>query len=307
MLISLRLFLTVFFAAAAAAKQVTGRSGLYTIVGDSLKVLDDTHQLLQSLHSALQPVLDDLKTTDENGKPTPSAAYKLFFKSPVNIPFVTSIFINTTTGVGVLPNYQGPFHFQGSPVIYTLSAPGQIIAHQDGVAVDMFQRCTSSSTLTATHPTGTPYILLCPFFWTATPPSIYDTLPPKSTDGAAAPNCLKTNHRLNKFILNGGDDGTSLIQYRMWILMEEIAHYYIFQSLQTNEDVRPVNDVLKLPYKRTKAIVQSYMYYAASELSPPVSIWGTPLPGGGNLCSDRDRCVRELHRSPQNSETRRGT
>ncbi|KAI4112304.1 MAG: hypothetical protein LQ338_008327, partial [Usnochroma carphineum] len=220
-------------------------------------------KLLQNLWSALQPALRDISATKPDGTPKASAAYTTFFKDSANIPFVRDLLTNITTGVSML---SGDFAYsvKGSPVFYSVTEHGEINANLNGKMVDLWDHYLQNPTVTASQLGKTPYIVLSPYFWKAIPPFIYGSNPPTPVGDSPASNCLTVNRATNQFRLNDAQHwGGNLIQYRMWILMEELAHYYTTLSRGKTNDVQSANTLLRLSAKDSLETAQAYMYYAA--------------------------------------------
>ncbi|KAL8672106.1 MAG: hypothetical protein Q9168_003411 [Polycauliona sp. 1 TL-2023] len=227
-------------------------------------------KLLGNLLSNLQPVLQDLEA------PTTSPAYDTFFKTAANKPFLTKLFKNIITGAPVYappstPQWWQPYSPTGSPIIMVISQRGQ--AH--GKLGDFVW--------------GT-LVMICPFFFDARPPQVYGDIPPLSINGQPASTCLTVNAVTQRFaagtprLYYHQATGFRLTQYRMWILLEELAHLY--SNTARNErgiDKYNVNDCVKLSAKDSLANGPSYSYYAAS-----VAGKCTEYPQPKNKGPDRD-------------------
>ncbi|KAL8969110.1 MAG: hypothetical protein Q9183_002150 [Haloplaca sp. 2 TL-2023] len=236
-------------------------SGPYNAVSIDQREIDGVLRLLKSLRHALVPVLDDLLATKPDGTPNPSAAYLTFFKDARNMPFVREMFNKVIQGPSLVRDQDYHFSNGGRPVIWSITQLGELT----GGDIDVYTRCARNKFNTATWVNPSPYIALCPAFWEARPPVIFGGIPPAPADGLPASNCLGLSRRAQLFTYKAGDGGASLIQWRMWTLLEELLHYYIELSTQRDSvDVRPVNDVVRLPAPNALYTVQAYLYYAAS-------------------------------------------
>lgn len=241
-------------------------SGNYTVVTvDSQDRNNQAVALLQKLWTALQPVIQDLQATNTDGTPKPSAAYKTFFKDPKNMPFVLDIFTKITRGDSMISN-DDKYHFShnGSPVFFSLTDFGQLLATDR--SFDAFSGCANPVD-TAGWNEGSPWIRLCPSFWTGQSPIMYGDVPPPSVNGAPASNCLRVNRAGTRFSLTDHYHiGYDLIQYRMWVMMEELVHYYVkLSSGRGAEDTGSANRVFRLSAEDSLYSAQAYMFYAASE------------------------------------------
>lgn len=229
--------------------------------------------LLENLWSALLPVVQDATAA------SPSSAYTTFFKDPNNRPFVAALLNNVTLGASVLPPATPPPAWQpwtpnGNPVFYAISARGQFSALVNDVQTDMLDFCNDNVFHTAAYPSTNPpipFIIICPFFWTAQAPNVYGDLPPSAVNGQPASNCLSVNTAINRFRYNGrrpdGNPlGFSLTQYRMWILLEEIVHHYTYVLQGQTLDQYDINKCFRLSAQSSLMTAHTYVYYAASKL-----------------------------------------
>lgn len=165
-----------------------------------------------------------------------------------------------------------PYSVKGSPVFYSVTEHGEISANIEGKMIDVWDYYLQNPTATATQLRHTPYIILFPYFWTANPPQMYGDIPPTPVGDSPASNCLTVNTAINRFRLTDALHwGGTLIQYRMWLLMEELAHYYTTQSRGKTNDVQNANTLFWLSAKDSLETVQAYMYYTACELSSATS------------------------------------
>lgn len=139
---------------------------------------------------------------------------------------------------------------------------------------DMFDFCSQHPSFTAVVPHTTvdlpnPFVLLCPYFFEEQPPAVYGNIPPASVGGRPASNCLAVSTISNKFKKDtprGQPTGYGLLQYRMWILLEELAHLYSRSSTGKNSlDYYNINRCVKMTPDEALLNGPSYPYYAASE------------------------------------------
>ena len=79
---------------------------------------------------------------------------------------------------------------------------------------------------------GTPFIIVCPMFFTH---STLESYPPPNT-------CAKLTPDKTRF----EEDSRQCVQYRMWILLEEIAHYYITMTTGARLDVYSINRCVQM-------------------------------------------------------------
>ena len=229
-----------------AARFDVRKSGQYWMINcgsDNSATLDVT---LKGLYLALLPIIEDTKLSN------PSPAFKAFFKDASNAPFVSEVLTNVTTGVARHPN--NPPFTNGSPTFFCPTAAGQFQANLKGGQIDLYIHCLQTETSVAFYLNPLPYIVLCSKFWT----SPYARSPPSN-------NCLSVNTYINKFRGNG----ETLYAFNMWILLEEIVHYYLTASSKTSlkQEVYDVNKAFRLSADKAVANAVSYSYYAASKSS----------------------------------------
>lgn len=222
--------------------------------------------MLNLLWKALLPVVQDAL----NSQTRPSAAYKAFFKNPANAIFVAQILSNVTTGTARRPPH-APWS-NGSPTIIC-PRPGCsfILQGPDGSEVDAETQCKDLDNPIATYLNPTPYIVLCPAFFTGvggpiTPPS---------------DSCPTVNHAINRFRRKPTDytnAGLSVVHCQMWILLEEIVHYYLFTTPQytyLKPEVYDINKAWRLSPQKALRNAPNYAYYAASKCARCCSSYGT--------------------------------
>lgn len=225
-------------------------SGQYMMVNCGSHRGPQLDSLLQNLWRSLLPVIQDAQLSN------PSPAFKAFFKDSSNAPFVAEVLTNVTTGVARHPS-AFPYT-NGSPTFLCPTAVGQFPTSIAGRQIDMYTHCLQSETPVATYGNPLPYIFLCPKFWT----SPYANLPPLNS-------CLSVNTYINRFRGNG----QTLHAFKVWILLEEILHYYIHASSKPNlePEVYDVNKAFRLRADQAVGNGISYAYYAASKPSASVN------------------------------------
>ena len=98
---------------------------------------------------------------------------------------------------------------------------------------------------------GTPYIIVCPIFFTYARLQSY---PPPNTCAKLTPDKTRFEENVAHFI-----------EYRMWILLEEIAHYYITMTTDAKLDVYGINRCVRMDGNDSSRNPGNYRFYAASE------------------------------------------
>lgn len=197
--------------------------------------------LLYTLSHTLQPVITDLDFS------TSSNAYTTLFKDIAYVPYVRDVFSNITTGTSVPPE---PGTQSSTPIFICVDGQDQVSYRENDKRVDAYSRCRTHSETPAIALLKSPYIVLCPFFFTQ--PSI----PLQS-----ASSCLTVASHRTRFVQNG----KTLIKYQLWHVLHELVHYYVYSTLQDNIDIYNINACLALTAKSAVLNAQSYVYYAASK------------------------------------------
>ena len=197
--------------------------------------------LLSTLSNTLQPVITDL------GSSISSDAYTTFFKDIAHAPYVRDVFYNITTGVSVPPE---PGAQSSTPVFICVDGRDQVSYRENGKRVDVYTRCRALGEVPAIALLKSPYIVICPFFFTL--PSI----PAQSTS-----TCLTVDSYRTRFVQNG----KSLVKYQLWHVLHELVHYYVYATVQDHMDIYNINACLALKAKNAVLNAQSYVYYAASK------------------------------------------
>ncbi|KAL8783334.1 MAG: hypothetical protein Q9213_004709 [Squamulea squamosa] len=228
--------------------------------------------LLDNLFQNLKPVIQDLQAS------TQSQAYKTFFHDEANKPFLLALFTNISTGAVAYPHTDppqpwAPYSPTAAPIFWTITQREQLQIKLKGRTIDAHDQCTSVHGTTAynlwTPGNPNPIILICPYFYDAPPHVIFGDIPPVSVKGLPASNCLEVNRATNRFKRKTGRHsfvGFELTMYRMWILLEELAHvYYQVATGRGGMDRYSVNKVTELSPQDALANGPSYVYYAASE------------------------------------------
>ncbi|KAL9008490.1 MAG: hypothetical protein Q9173_006389, partial [Seirophora scorigena] len=209
------------------------RRGRYTAVSKVESEVYKIHHLLDRLKTHLRPALNDLRAVNPDGTPNISNAYATFFTDTVLVPQVDDILTKVTTGVSMLPETKVQYSLNGSPVIMSVVSHGDFRYVRDGEVLDAWDYYLErNKTETAVWLKESPYILLFPFFWEANPPQMNGDVPPPSFDNRPAWNCLIVDRSRNRFRGNddpalGGINSMALIQWRTWVLMEQLLYYYI--------------------------------------------------------------------------------
>lgn len=201
--------------------------------------------LLDELWTVLQLSIHDASLTQ------PSPAFRTFFASAHNAPYVTQLLSNVTTGVALYPPEQ-QFQQTGSPLLVCATGGGQIVGKSGGV--DYYYQCLLDPYDSLFAISGTPYIVICPYLFSSGDPD----LPP-------ADNCLTVNTSINRFRQLGSD----FKKFKVWILLEGIVHYYIYATTGISVDfATDANECARLGAAQTVENPSNYLYYVASKPCP---------------------------------------
>ncbi|KAL8920555.1 MAG: hypothetical protein Q9208_006177 [Pyrenodesmia sp. 3 TL-2023] len=248
-------------------------TGRYSAVSRNEPEVYRIDRLLQKLWANLQPALKDIKAVKANGNPKISRAYTTFFADTRLVSLVGDILTKVTNGTSMLPgNYKHSFN--GSPVFWSVTSRKELVVNVEGKMVDVWDYyLENNKTLTAFSITDSPYIVLYPYFWESNPPNMYGDVPPAPVGNVPAWNCLTVDRRSNRFRLTDALAwGSQLIQWRTWVLMEELVHHYNQLTQGTTGDTQNANLLITLPPFIRLFTPQAYMYYAACKLPSAPSV-----------------------------------
>lgn len=212
---------------------------------------NNIYTLLITLRQTLQLGITDL------GSSTSSDAYNTFFKDIANAPYVREVFSNIIKGASVPPEPGIP---SSAPLFICVDGRDQVTFNENNRQVDAYTRCHTLGETPAMALLTTPYLVICPVFFT------HPAIPLQSTA-----SCLDVDPRRSRFV----QDGKSLIKYQMWHILHELVHYYVYSTKGRHLDVYGINACLALRSAYAVLNAQSYTYYIASE-------WITQL---SRLCS----------------------
>ncbi|MCJ1479739.1 hypothetical protein MMC13_008425 [Lambiella insularis] len=252
--------LTQLSTAALIPRQI-GYAGQYAIVNcgpDNTAIL---HTLLDEVYTALLPAVQDAKSTQ-------GPAFQAFFKDAKNGAGVSNLLANIAEGAAAFPP---PDHISnGAPVFFCVTRKGQLTGRFDsstGPPFDAFDRC--SDRLVAQSLSGTKYISICPSFWTS--PALVTSPPAPPANNQPASNCLSLSRNQKQFrgTANNRHGAGGLVQYKVWVVLEELVHSYIFAAFglgghSSALDIYDANAALKLSAKDSLLNAPNYVLYVAS-------------------------------------------
>ena len=228
--------------------------GPYNIYNCGRERASELANLLDELQIALRPAIHD------SMRPRSSSAFKPFFKQISQAPFVATLLTNVLNGTAKTEPFI-PESPNGSPVLYCLNATDLLVSTAPDPATggtkdtDWFSKCNADEI--AFYPGFVPprqFIVICEAFWMNHIPDV----PTRRT-------CASINRSTNLY----RGSGQNLKGFRMWIILEELAHYYIYTTtLRTDApDVYDINECVGLSPEMASLNAPSYVYYVASEYS----------------------------------------
>lgn len=203
------------------------RSGRYTIVNCGNRDAARLVNLLDDLWNVLQASIGDASLV------SPSPAFRTFFNSASNAPYVKQLLTNVTTGVSLYPPEQ-PFQQTGSPLFICATAGGQVVGQRGGI--DYYFQCLLDAYDSLMAISGTPYIVVCPYLFAS-----------GVSDSPPAHNCLSVNTSINRFRALGVD----FTKFKVWVLLEAILKYYIYATTGSSGNIATdANRCLRLGAKQ---------------------------------------------------------
>ena len=218
------------------------RNGDYTIVNcgdhDGARLVS----LLDGLWRVLKPSLRSVPVLGL------SPAFRTFFGASTLSSHVKTVLTNVTTGVSLYPP-QRRFQSNGSPLLICATADGQVVGKRDGV--DYYYQCLLYPYKSLIAISGTPYIVICPYFFSS---EIADS-PPTDT-------CPTVDTSLNRFRGTGLD----FTSFKVWALLEGILRYYIYATTGVSSSfAQDVNQCARLAVRQRLENPKNYVYYVASK------------------------------------------
>lgn len=236
-----------------------GHSGKYELVVPSTELGDQFNTLLNALWNALLPIIADAEQSQSH----PSVAYRTFFKDKANAPFVAQLLRNVTIGNAMYPPM--PPDSSGSPTLIYVdeNTPPVKFESPSKPTKDAHAICMAgeSEGVAAFVATRLPYIIICPDFFNSRPALPSSKSCPRITSQGTA---FQRNKRLEPDYA-----GQRMMESQIWILLEEIVHYYLdfhWPTVQGPEpEVRDINRAWGLDAALSLGNAQSYAYYAASK------------------------------------------
>ena len=201
----------------------------------------------------LQPAIEDL------GSSSASDAYATFFKDFSYAPFVREVFTNITGAASVVPSDDTPSLV---PTFVCIDGQDQVTYSLNEARIDAYDRCEGSGFITGIALLGTPYILICPKFFS------HPSVPVKTPT-----SCLTVDPSGSRFLQNG----LSLITYKVWDIIHELVHYYVWASKREMLEVYNVNKCVGLPSHRAVLNAMNYEFYAISMCLTQLSLLYFPL------------------------------
>ena len=242
------------------------------MVVPSTDIGNQLNTLLNTLWNVIVPIIADAEQSQSH----PSAAYRTFFKDAANAPFVAQLLRNITVGNAMYP--PAPPYSSGSPTLIYVDENTPLVRFdlpntptKDAYAICMAAESWEAAAFVVAR---LPYIIICPDFFNSRPAlSLSQSCPRLTRLGTA----FQRNKRLEPEYT-----GQRMMESQIWILLEEIAHYYLDSQepmVQGPEpEVRDINKAWELDAALSLGNAQSYAYYVASK-SLSLSRYSVPITG----------------------------
>lgn len=231
----------------ASAPNDIVRSGKYTIQLCGTQA-PQVQAAVRTLRKAVRPAIQDTYTS-----PT-SAPFTAFFKNPHYSPFVRRVLSDIANGTALASKADGT---PTTPHLVCVTGPNIVKFQVKDQFHDVYDDCRRNPLWTSVYHSGLNYVFICPLFFASAIPSR-----PIST-------CPTINSAINEFVgdLNG------LIQYKPYILLHELAHFYVVppSTENTQFEVYDWNAAFALKAKRAVLNAQSYVIYVASKYRKELS------------------------------------
>ena len=249
--ISIFHFLLPYFHSFAVADTVS--YGRYRIMGCGPTKAKTLTNLLSTLQNILPAAISDAESSPVRY----SGAFNTFFhNSFLAGQRVADLLTNINLGT---PMYPTIWNFPdldnrlvtipGSPTFICASEPEWALSH-DPEIWDYFYWCRNHTDVVMDYQGGSQFITVCPQFWSVGLPMF----PKEST-------CLSVNRITERF----RGSGAQVSHFMIWIVLEELAHFYINAGRGNTRDVSAVNDCVKLRWRDALRNAANYMYYVASK------------------------------------------
>ncbi|MCJ1438986.1 hypothetical protein MMC27_008376 [Xylographa pallens] len=217
------------------------------------------HTLLDEIYTALLPAIQDAESTH-------GPAFQAFFKDAENGAKVSNLLANITEGAPAFPPADKTSN--GAPVLFCVSGKGQLSGRNStGAPFDAFDNCGAVGA--ARSLTGTKFISICPVFWTSPKLVTSPSAPPASNHPAS--NCLSLSRNQRQFqgTTSGRHGAVALVQYKVWVVLEELVHSYIYAAFGLGSHSKPLdiydsNAAFALSAQDSLLNAPSYVLYVAS-------------------------------------------
>jgi len=219
------------------------------------------HTFLDELYTKLLPAVQDAERAQ-------GPAFQAFFKGAENGASVSNLLANITEGAPAFPPADKISN--GAPVFVCLSGKGQMtgVYVATGAPYDAFDSCVGSTVAWAKA--ATKYIAICPSFWTL--PGLVTSPPSPPASNQPAVNCLSLSRNRRRFqgTIENRHGAGYLVQYKVWIVLEELVHSYIYAAYGYGGHSRPLdiydaNAAFALSAQDSLLNAPNYVLYVASK------------------------------------------
>ena len=235
--------------------------GPYTISNCDATSSSEVVSAFNYLQFALKLAISDTGASSY----APSRAFQTFFKDSSQTPYVSAILTNISSGSTLSPPNS---YSNGAPRLSCVSKAGQLsyqVQQVNGgtITLDAYTECIQSPDVPLFLLQGTMQVAICPNSWANKYPI---SIPPR--------NCLKVDTTINRFL----SSGITISRYLPWILLEELAKYFIAATNLSSDggenlpNISDVNKCASLGAEQSILNTHSYVFYVASELNARLHI-----------------------------------
>ena len=212
---------------------------------------------LINLLSTLQNILPTAISDAESSPIHYSGAFNTFFYNPLLASQrVADLLTNISYGTPIYPTIHDMLDLDyrlvtvpGSPTFICASQPEWALSQNPEIG-DYFYWCGNHTDVVMDYQGGSQFLVICPQFWSIGLPMF----PHEYT-------CLSVNKVTERF----RGTGAQISHFMIWVVLEELAHFYINAGRGNTRDVSAVNDCVKLGWREALWNAASYMYYVASK------------------------------------------
>jgi len=225
----------------ASAPNDIVKSGKYTIQLCGSQA-PQVQAAMRTLQKALRPAIQDTYIS-----PT-SAPFTAFFKNSQYRLFVTRVLSDIANGTALASKADST---PTTPQLVCVTGPNIVKFQVKNSFHDVYDDCQQNPLWASIYHSGLNYVFICPLFFASAIPS------------RPVSRCPTIDSATNEFV----GDLNSLIQYKPYVLLHELAHFYVVPPSTENMqfEVYDWNAAFALKAKRAVLNAQSYVLYVASK------------------------------------------